>query len=55
MLREASDIASSGRMALLADPAGAVFAAWQARDHVGAALVNDLGARSLPPLGGGEA
>lgn len=50
VLREAADIASSGRMALLADPTGAVFAAWQARDHVGAALVNEPGALVLNQL-----
>ena len=50
VLREAVDIASSGRMALLADPTGAVFAAWQPRDHAGAELVNDPGALVLNQL-----
>ncbi len=50
VLRKAADVATSGRMALLADPTGAVFAAWQARDHVGAALVNDPGALVLNQL-----
>jgi predicted enzyme related to lactoylglutathione lyase len=50
VLREAADIATSGRMALLADPTGAVFAAWQARDHVGAALVNEPGSLVLNQL-----
>ncbi len=50
VVRETADIATSGRMALLADPTGAVFAAWQARDHAGAALVNDPGAWCLNQL-----
>jgi predicted enzyme related to lactoylglutathione lyase len=50
VLREAADIATSGRMALLADPTGAVFAAWQSRGHHGAQLVNDAGAWCLSQL-----
>ncbi|CAN5165729.1 hypothetical protein BH24ACT1_BH24ACT1_10820 [soil metagenome] len=37
-------------MALITDPTGAVFAAWQARDHPGAALVNEPGALVLNQL-----
>lgn len=35
------DVLDAGRMALCADPAGAVFALWQAGRHKGAVLVNE--------------
>lgn len=35
------DITSAGRMAILADPAGARFSLWQPREHAGAELVNE--------------
>ncbi len=35
------DVMTAGRMAIVADPAGAVFAVWQPRDHIGAELVNE--------------
>ena len=38
------DVAQAGRMALGSDPTGAVFALWEPRDHIGAALVNAPGA-----------
>lgn len=44
------DVLEQGRVGLLADPQGAVFAVWQARDHVGATLVNAAGALSLNQL-----
>lgn len=47
LLRPASDVGTSGRMALVADPTNAVFALWQAADHFGAELVNDPGALCL--------
>ncbi len=37
------DVLQAGRMAVLADPSGAVFAVWQAREHKGAGLVNAAG------------
>ncbi len=37
------DVFDSGRMAVVADPAGAVFELWQAKEHIGAALVNEPG------------
>lgn len=40
---EPADIMDSGRMALAADPAGAVFGIWQAGQHKGAGLVNEHG------------
>ncbi len=38
------DVFGSGRMAVLQDPAGAVFAVWQADRHAGAGIVNEPGA-----------
>jgi uncharacterized protein len=38
---EPSDVGDSGRMAVFADPAGAVFRVWQAATHRGAAVVNE--------------
>ena len=37
-------VMTAGRMAIFADPTGAVIAAWQPRDHIGAQLVNEPGA-----------
>jgi len=34
------DVMTAGRMAVLADPAGTVFSVWEARDSIGAELVN---------------
>ncbi|MFD8544798.1 VOC family protein [Streptomyces sp. NPDC059649] len=38
-----TDVFQQGRFALLADPEGAVFSVWQARDFPGAALLNAPG------------
>jgi predicted enzyme related to lactoylglutathione lyase len=40
---EPMDVMDAGRMAVLADPAGAVFSLWQAKQHIGAELVNEHG------------
>jgi uncharacterized protein len=37
------DVMTQGRMAVIADPQGATFGVWQARDSIGATLVNDPG------------
>jgi predicted enzyme related to lactoylglutathione lyase len=37
------DVMTQGRMAVISDPTGAVFGVWQARDSIGATLVNDPG------------
>jgi uncharacterized protein len=37
------DVMENGRMAVIADPTGAVFGVWQARDSIGATQVNDPG------------
>ncbi len=39
-----------GRMAILVDPAGAVFGIWEPGEHRGAQLVNEPGAWSMSPL-----
>ncbi|WP_329395393.1 VOC family protein [Streptomyces melanogenes] len=38
------DVLTLGRMSLAADPTGAVFGLWQARDFLGAQVVNEAGA-----------
>ena len=38
------DVMTAGRMAIFADTTGAVIAAWQPGDHLGAELVNEPGA-----------
>ncbi len=37
------DVMDAGRMAVLADPVGAVFSIWQPKTHPGAGLVNEPG------------
>jgi predicted enzyme related to lactoylglutathione lyase len=44
------DVQQAGRMAVLADPQGAVFAIWQPREHPGAGIVNEPGALSWNDL-----
>jgi uncharacterized protein len=39
-----TDVGTAGRMALVQDPQGALLAFWQPGDHIGAALVNEIGA-----------
>ena len=46
----AFDVLEAGRMALVRDPQGAVFALWEPRAHIGAGLVNDPGAMVLNQL-----
>jgi uncharacterized protein len=41
VLMEPDDVGDSGRMAVFADPAGAAFCVWQAKQHRGAAIVNE--------------
>jgi predicted enzyme related to lactoylglutathione lyase len=40
---EPFDVFNSGRMAIFQDPAGAFFAVWEPKEHVGAELVNAPG------------
>jgi predicted enzyme related to lactoylglutathione lyase len=43
VVSEPFDVMDAGRMAVFADPAGAVFCVWQPRNHRGAAVVNEHG------------
>lgn len=38
------DVMDEGRMTMIADPAGAMFGLWQAKNHIGAQVVNQPGA-----------
>ena len=50
VLLEPDDVGDSGRMAIFADPAGAAFFVWQAKEHRGAAIVNEHGSLSFNVL-----
>jgi len=50
VLSEPFDVPAAGRMAVFADPAGAVFSVWQAREFKGAQLVNGPGTWSWSDL-----
>lgn len=41
---EPMDVLDAGRMAVFADPTGVPFSIWQAGNHVGSGLVNEVGA-----------
>jgi hypothetical protein len=43
VLAESMDVMDVGRMAVAADPGGAVFGIWQARAHIGIGLANEPG------------
>ncbi|HEX9505723.1 MAG TPA: VOC family protein [Acidimicrobiia bacterium] len=44
------DVLDAGRMAVLTDPEGAVFCAWQAENHKGAKVVNEHGSLNFNGL-----
>ena len=50
LMGEPFDVMTTGRMALVQDPTGAVFAMWQPRDSIGAEIVNAPGALSMNQL-----
>ena len=50
MLAEPFDVMDAGRMAVFADPEGAMFAVWQARQNIGARVVNEHGALNFNGL-----
>ena len=50
VLFEAFDVLPAGRLAILADPAGAAFGAWEPRERKGAQLVNEPGAWAMSQL-----
>ena len=45
------DVLDVGRMAVVADPTGAIFAMWEPKSHIGAELVNVPGAITWNELG----
>ncbi len=51
VMAEPMDVMDLGRMAVFADPAGAVFGIWQAGTFAGAELVNEFGAFGWNELG----
>ena len=50
VMQPVMDVMDAGRMAVIADPAGAVICLWEARDHIGADVVNEQGAFSWSEL-----
>jgi uncharacterized protein len=50
VLSEPGDVMDAGRMAVFADPAGAVFTVWQANQHRGATVVNEHAALNFNDL-----
>jgi predicted enzyme related to lactoylglutathione lyase len=50
VLAEPFDVMDAGRMAVIADPEGAVFSVWQAREHRGAQVVNEEGSLNFNGL-----
>jgi hypothetical protein len=50
VLTDPFDIMDSGRMALCADPSGAAFCVWQAKEHKGAQIVNEHGSLNFNVL-----
>ena len=50
VLTEPFDVMDAGRMAVFADPEGAVFCVWQAKEHKGAQIVNEHGSLNFNDL-----
>ena len=50
VVMEPFDLLDAARIAVLADPAGAVFGVWQPKEHRGAQLVNESGAWAMSQL-----
>jgi uncharacterized protein len=50
VLMEPFDVLDAGRMAVLTDPEGAAFCVWQAKEHRGAAIVNEPGSLNFNNL-----
>ncbi len=50
IVSEPLDVMDAGRMAVLQDPTGAVFAIWQPQRSIGAQLVNDVGSLTMNQL-----
>ena len=50
VLMDPFEIMNSGRMAAFADPSGAAFCVWQAKEHRGAKIVNEPGSLNFNDL-----
>src|SRR5689334_19782308 len=50
LMGEPFDVMDAGRMAVVADPAGAMFCMWQVKNSIGAQLVNEHGTLSWNEL-----
>ena len=50
VLTEPFDVMTAGRMAVFADPEGAVFCVWQAKEHRGTQIVNEHGSLNFNDL-----
>jgi uncharacterized protein len=50
VVMEPFDVMDAGRMAVCADPEGAVFCVWQAKEHKGARIVNEAGSLNFNGL-----
>jgi uncharacterized protein len=50
VLAEPFDVMDAGRMAVIGDPEGAVFCVWQAKNHIGARIVNEHGSLNFNGL-----
>src|SRR5947209_4703993 len=50
VISEPFDVMNAGRMAVVADPEGAVFCVWQANEHKGARIVNEPGSLNFNGL-----
>src|SRR6188472_1776364 len=55
VLMEPFDVMDAGRMAVCADPEGAAFCVWQAKQHKGARVVNEHGAVNFNGLNTADA
>jgi predicted enzyme related to lactoylglutathione lyase len=51
VLADAFDVMDVGRMALIGDPTGAMFAAWEPKRHIGAGIKDDPGSLCWNELG----
>jgi predicted enzyme related to lactoylglutathione lyase len=50
VVTEPFDVMSAGRMAVFADPEGAVFSVWQPNEHTGSKIVNEHGSLNFNDL-----
>jgi predicted enzyme related to lactoylglutathione lyase len=50
VIKEPGDVGEAGRMAVFADPGGAAFTVWEAKQHRGAGIVNEPGSLNFNVL-----